>query len=232
MITVASYNIRKSVGLDWRRNACRIQSVIAELNADVVLLQEVDKRFGARDATLSANKLLEKLGYQFVPIAVRDNSLGWHGNAILYRKPLQLLACQCLEIPMLEPRGAVTVSLRVNNDQVLQVVGTHLSLLKSMRQQQILAIIEQLKCIAYDYIVIGGDFNEAKAEQWFNQPEFSDYNLVTPGLSFHATKPIQALDRFIIGPKLILKHSAVHQSLLSERASDHFPVTVQLEFPL
>ncbi|MEL7014297.1 MAG: endonuclease/exonuclease/phosphatase family protein, partial [Pseudomonadota bacterium] len=45
---VTSYNIRKAVGLDWRRDAGRIVDVLGEIDADVVVLQEADKRLGAR----------------------------------------------------------------------------------------------------------------------------------------------------------------------------------------
>ena len=40
---IASYNIRKAVGLDWRRDAIRILDVLEEINADVVVLQEADR---------------------------------------------------------------------------------------------------------------------------------------------------------------------------------------------
>ena len=49
---IASYNIRKAVGLDWRRNPGRIVDVLAEIDADVVVLQEADKRVGARAGVL------------------------------------------------------------------------------------------------------------------------------------------------------------------------------------
>ena len=48
MLSVASYNIRKSVGTDWRRQPDRILEVLGEIDADVVALQEVDRRFGRR----------------------------------------------------------------------------------------------------------------------------------------------------------------------------------------
>jgi endonuclease/exonuclease/phosphatase family metal-dependent hydrolase len=42
MITVASYNIRKAVGLDRRRDPGRIIAILAEIDADIVALQEAD----------------------------------------------------------------------------------------------------------------------------------------------------------------------------------------------
>lgn len=232
MLTIASYNIRKSVGLDWKRNPQRIYAVLAELDADVVLLQEADKRFGSRAGTLCQDTLFDDLHYRFADIATRPDSHGWHGNVILYRDPLKLIDCGRLEIPTVEPRGAIAARLEMPNGQILQVVGAHLSLLKQMRQQQMASIIAQVSQGKHDYAVIGGDFNEAKAERWFvDNPALADYRLITPGPSFHTAKPLRALDRFIIGKNLPVKQAAVHRSPQTRKASDHLPVTIQLELP-
>ena len=49
---VASYNIHKCRGLDGVTRPDRIVEVIRELGADVVALQEVDRRFGRRGGLL------------------------------------------------------------------------------------------------------------------------------------------------------------------------------------
>ena len=43
-ITVASYNMRKAIGIDRRRNPERVLEVLKEIHADVVALQEVTAR--------------------------------------------------------------------------------------------------------------------------------------------------------------------------------------------
>jgi len=53
MIKVASYNIRKAIGTDRRRSPDRIIEVLNEVGADLVALQEADRRFGKRTAVLS-----------------------------------------------------------------------------------------------------------------------------------------------------------------------------------
>ncbi len=230
MLTIASYNIRKSVGLDWKRNPERIQQVLAELNADIILLQESDKRLGKREGTLCENSLLNDMGYCFADVGIRELSHGWHGNAILYRQSLELIDCQRIEIPVLEPRGAVTAAFMLENGKILRVVGTHLSLIKSMRKEQITHIIQQLQQFSHDYTVIGGDLNEPKAERWFANSALSDYRLITPGLTFHASKPFRAFDRFIISRTIdSVITTTVHQTELAKKASDHLPVTLQLE---
>ncbi len=233
MLTIASYNIRKSIGLDWKRKPQRIYSVIEELDADVVLLQEVDKRFGTRKGTLCKDTLFADLHYRFIDIVTHPNSHGWHGNLILYRQPLKLLTCQQLDIPTVEPRGAISALFETNTGQVLQVVATHLSLLKRTRRRQISSIIKQVGQEESYYTIIGGDFNEAKADRWFiDNPKLANYRLVTPGSSFHTVKPLRALDRFIVGKNITVKHSAVHCSPQTRKASDHLPVTIKLDLPL
>src|SRR5690606_34951531 len=83
MIRVATYNIRKCVGLDWRRRPERIMRVLAELKADVVALQEADRRFGERFGTLPVGELHRHTGLRPVQLAGGGRRLGWHGNAIL-----------------------------------------------------------------------------------------------------------------------------------------------------
>lgn len=51
-IRVASYNIRKAIGTDRRRVPERVIEVLNELDADIIALQEADRRFGVRSAAL------------------------------------------------------------------------------------------------------------------------------------------------------------------------------------
>jgi endonuclease/exonuclease/phosphatase family metal-dependent hydrolase len=81
-IKVATYNIRKAVGLDQRRDPARILSVLNEIDADIVTLQEVDRRFGARVSALPLAMLEAETPYVPVPLNFRPAAIGWHGNAI------------------------------------------------------------------------------------------------------------------------------------------------------
>jgi endonuclease/exonuclease/phosphatase family metal-dependent hydrolase len=82
MLRLASYNIRKAVGTDRRRRPERIIEVLNELDADVVALQEADRRFGAREAAIPPHLLDEHSDLKPVPSQRPRGSLGWHGNAI------------------------------------------------------------------------------------------------------------------------------------------------------
>ena len=97
MIRVASYNMRKAIGTDRRRSPERVIEVLNEIGADVIALQEADRRFGARSSALPPHLLEEHSPYRPVPLPHRTGGIGWHGNAILVHKDVDIGLCEaCL----------------------------------------------------------------------------------------------------------------------------------------
>ena len=127
MIRVASYNMRKAIGTDRRRRPERTLDVLCELNADVIALQEADRRFGSRASALPLHLIEEHSDYKPVPLDARSGSLGWHGNALLVKKDVEVLGKDLVHLPSLEPRGAVLADLKLGATD-LRVVGMHLDL--------------------------------------------------------------------------------------------------------
>ncbi len=228
MITVASYNIRKSVGLDWRRRPERILHVLGEMDADIIALQEVDRRFGSRVSSLSAEVIAEETPYRIVRFAERPQSLGWHGNALLVRKPLRVLSQQALVLPSLEPRGAVMADIDIEHCR-LRIVGLHLGLMGRWRQKQAEAVLSQLHALEDRMpTVIMGDLNEWKAEGPTLRRFAHDHHVIDPGPSFHASRPTFSFDRIITSRDLRVEDKGVHTSDFARRASDHLPVWARL----
>ena len=70
-VTLASYNMRKAIGLDRRRDPRRVLDVLHEIDADIIALQEADKRFGGR-ASAVPHELIDSHGvYKPVHLGVR-----------------------------------------------------------------------------------------------------------------------------------------------------------------
>ena len=101
MIKVASYNIHKGIGLDRRRNPERVVEVLREIDADVIALQEADRRFGAKACVLPHHLLDEHSDWKPVDFGLRALSMGWHGNVILVRKSARIVASEPLHLPAL-----------------------------------------------------------------------------------------------------------------------------------
>ena len=121
-LTVASYNIHKAVGLDRRRDPERILSVLHEINADVVALQEADRRFGRRETVLPRDMLDDLSHYHAVPLNHRPDSIGWHGNALLVKRGISVMDAGVVPLPTLEPRGAVRADDR---DRIRPAASVH-----------------------------------------------------------------------------------------------------------
>ena len=228
MLTVASYNIRKSVGLDWKRQPDRILEVIAEIGADIVALQEVDRRFGRRTSSLSVEHIGEATDYVPVRFGARPTSLGWHGNTILVRKSAKVLSHKQIPLPQLEPRGAVMADIEINGI-VVRVIGMHLGLVGLWRSRQALAVLQMLEKLEQKLpTVIMGDLNQWTTEGGALAHFAETHNIVAPGPSFHSSRPMLPLDRIITDLDFAVESAGVHMSDQARRASDHLPVWARL----
>jgi endonuclease/exonuclease/phosphatase family metal-dependent hydrolase len=228
-LTFATYNMHKGVGLDGRRDPDRIIAVLREIDADVIALQEADRRFGTRESILE-RRALDDTPWRHAPVAKRDRSLGWHGNALLVRRTIEITHAEPLDLPTLEPRGAVRADLAFGGRKV-RVIGMHLDLSGLLRRQQLRHILAQCHACEDDMpTVLMGDFN-----QWGRSggtlSELPDgWAAVGTGPSFPSRRPLAPLDRIIHGPGWHCERSAVHHSALAAIASDHLPVSADLRF--
>lgn len=229
MIRVASYNMRKAIGTDRRRRPERTIDVLNELDADVIALQEADRRFGSRLSALPLHMLEEHSDYKPVPLDIRAGSIGWHGNALLVRKSVEVVDRALVHIPALEPRGAVLADVRVSGVD-LRVVGMHLDLSGLWRRRQAHAILAHLAHRAGDPpTVLMGDLNEWSAKGGCLRDFGSHHVFAECGRSFHARRPIAQLDRIMVSSKLTILESGAHHSASARKASDHLPIWASLK---
>lgn len=221
MIRIASYNLQKCVGLDLRRRPDRILNVIADLAAQVVVLQEADKRLAPRMAALP-HEMAEAEGWQVVEFGQPGGSLGWHGNAMLLRPSLRVIETQHIELPGLEPRGAVRADLDTDLGR-LRVVGLHLGLVRRYRLLQVAAIMRALARLAPCPTVLAGDFNDWRGGAALDAAA-KGVDFVSTGPSFPAPRPVARLDRLALSPDLEALATGVHRARPARVASDHLPV--------
>lgn len=222
---IASYNIRKSVGLDWKRDPNRILNVLRELAADIVLLQEVDRRVGARQGTLPTPIDPDGLKYSYVDLAERPRSVGWHGNAILFGPQITLISCDRIPLPSFEPRGAVTALFQKHDAKPFRIIGAHLGLQKAMREKQAQAISKYMNALPNDLpCILAGDFNEWRMHGAACRVFEERYEVLTPGPSFHTSRPTLPLDRFVITSNVAPRACHVFKTATTRKASDHLPI--------
>jgi endonuclease/exonuclease/phosphatase family metal-dependent hydrolase len=246
-LTVASYNVRKAIGLDRRRNPQRVLDVLHEIDADIIALQEADKRFGGRGAALP-HELIDEHGL-WMPVyigvkhrrplekarkhvdallKINTRNMGWHGNAILVKRQIGVLDCAALELPTFEPRGAVMAELLVG-DHPIRVIGMHLDLSGLWRRRQMRAILDAIAERPQRMpTVLMGDTNDWREVNGCLKELGPNYQVAPTGPSFHSRRPIACLDRIIVDREVRVDEAGVHLSAASKVASDHLPVWARL----
>lgn len=229
MVRIASYNIRKAIASDRRRRPERILEVLNEVDADIVLLQEADRRFGTKTSAIPPHMFAEYGPYRPVGLAKHAGGIGWHGNAILIREGRVEVERSCpLVLPALEPRGAVLADLRLREGR-LRVVGMHLDLSGLVRRQQAHAILAHVEQQPHRLpLVMAGDLNEWRVSHGCLRDFGQRHQSVPLGPSFHARRPVGRLDRMFVSADVEVEDSGVHHSLLARTASDHLPVWATL----
>ncbi len=223
-LRIASYNIRKARGLDQKVRPGRTLDVINALEADVVVLQEADRRLGARPPAIPREMIETETDFTLVEMSVNGTSLGWHGNAVFVRNDLPIRATNRIDLPGLEPRGAVAVDFGIGPG--LRLIGAHLGLRRRDRTLQ-LEVLRDARAES-GATVIAGDFNEWSATRGL-EPLADRFKTHAPGHSFHARRPVAGLDRFALSADVTLRDSGVEQRPLAKRASDHLPVWSDVE---
>jgi len=222
---IATYNIHRAIGRDGIENPERIISVLNELNADVVALQEVGYVSG------EPGNLLEYLGESTQARVIEgitfEDERGHYGNAILSRHPVNFIQLHDISVPSREPRGAIELRLEVE-DKVVQFIATHLGLRPVERREQVEKLVPLLTASSADIKILLGDLNE-----WFlwGRPLRRLHRVFgnTPALAtFPSRWPLFALDRLWVQPASIVESMQIHKSTNAKTASDHLPLVAQL----
>ena len=239
-LRLMTYNVHSCVGTDRRLSHERIAEVIAHYDPDVVALQELDYkrlRSGGQD---QARLIADDLGmmFHFHPaLRIKEEM---YGDAILSKRPLSLRKAG--ELPTvgarrpLEPRGALWVSVTVGNVQV-QIINTHLGLNGRERMMQIADLLgtrwigaEQ----AATPMILCGDFNSLPGSAVHRRATsvFRDaqrlHSRRTWQPTFPSYFPMVRLDYVFVSPDLRVERMTVPRTRLTQTASDHLPVVVDL----
>lgn len=220
---VATYNIHRCIGIDRRHDADRVASVIRELGADIVGLQEVDARYHIEDGDDQAEYLADATGMSAVSGPALVHHRGSYGNAVLTRWPVK--AVRRVEIGVIgrEPRAVLDTDIEIAGVGV-RVIVTHFGLSSSERRLQTEMLVRMLGSRDERCTILLGDFNEW-APIGHTLRRLNGVLGRSPAVrSFPSRLPTLALDRIWVSPASALVRLGTHRSRLACSASDHLPV--------
>lgn len=226
-LRVASYNLHKGRGMTGPHAPERNLQVIADMKPDIITLQEVDFRFGARPEALPRALIREITG--LVPVQMRttgETSLGWHGQSVLLRPDLaEEAVLRRLPLPGIEPRGALAV--RVAG---LTLIGVHLGLARSSRRAQLARLMAKAARLSSNAVMMMGDFNEWRGDRGLES--LAMLRVIAPGPSYPAPMPRLRLDRIAVSHAVEVRATGVEDSPLARQASDHLPIWAEITLHL
>ena len=229
-LTVATWNMQKGFGTDFRRDPARSTRVIAALGADILALQEADRRFRSRAGVLDLGALHEATGLTPVPLPgpTGTRAHGWHGNLLLTRQA-DVQDVRTLRLSGIEPRGAVIADL-VHGEKPLRIIAVHMGLMRRARVTQAAELAEEIAGDDRPTLLLG-DLNEwRRGTASALAPLYDRFAHAATGKSFPAPLPLLPLDRIFISHAPRAVDAAVHDTLAARRASDHLPLVARISF--
>ena len=140
---IATYNIHKGRGLDWRVRIERISTGAPGSEADIVTLQEVINHQHRSPEEHQASYLAEQLGYFYSVGETRKHRNAAYGNVTLSRWEFETERHIDLSVIGREPRGALRTDIRVGHE-LLHIYNVHLGTAVGERDEQARLIDERL----------------------------------------------------------------------------------------
>ena len=238
---ILSYNIHRAIGVDRRFRPERVVKIIANYDADIVLLQEVDEGAPRSRELDLAKELAIDLGFPYR--AVGHNVTlrkGRYGNATLSRFPILSERNIDLTIDLWKRRGCqhTAIALDGRHDRRLDVFNLHLGLSAGQRARQIELLARSSEMTALSpaaACLVGGDFNDWRSllvpflTQGMNFRSATDSATGRPLLTYPSFFPRGPLDRIFFRGPLVLDSAYRCRQRLSRVASDHLPIVADFE---
>jgi endonuclease/exonuclease/phosphatase family metal-dependent hydrolase len=238
-VRIVTYNVHSCVGMDGRLSAARIARVLAQCEADVVALQELDVRRARSRHRDQAHEIARDLEMEFHFHPALQVEEEQYGDAVLSRFPMRLVRAGGLPGSTLarglEPRGALWVSIDLGGRE-LQLINTHLGLLAKERDVQAEALLGPQWLGSPDCrgpVVLCGDFNAPPGTVPYRRiaQRLSDAQLANgrkPGKTWLSHYPVRRIDHIFLGDGLEVTEVAIPSGRLVRTASDHLPLVVEV----
>jgi endonuclease/exonuclease/phosphatase family metal-dependent hydrolase len=226
-IRLASYNTHGGIGRDGHFVPKRIADVLAEIDADIIALQEVESRATGFDMLAY---LKHATGFNAIAGPTLLRATGDYGNGLLTRCCTSSIKRIDLSVSRREPRGALDVEMDCGG-WPLRILATHLGLVPAERREQIQRLLAVLEGDQPMATVLLGDINEwflwGRPLRWLH----AHFKRTPCPATFPARFPVFALDRVWVKPRSLLRNIRVHDTALARMASDHLPIVAELNNP-
>jgi endonuclease/exonuclease/phosphatase family metal-dependent hydrolase len=243
-ISLITYNIHKGFGFGKIRFLLpKMREAIAELNPDVVFLQEVQGKHRRREKRIESwpespqfEYIAENIWPHYVYAKNAVYQSGHHGNAILSKYPFERVENINLSSINRASRGILHTQLTLNDiDRTrIHLLCVHLGLFKVEREEQLKALMMRINEAVPEHepLIMAGDFNDWRMD--LSKPLQQELGIEEAffsvegqhARSFPAIRPSLCIDRvYFRGVKV--KDVQCLQGKPWRMLSDHIPLYAQ-----
>lgn len=234
---IVTYNIHKCQGFDRKTSPSRIISILQELHADILCLQEVVNAPGDPAHAPSIYDQAETIARAFPHYtwcfgANRPLRGGTYGNMTLTRLPLRSWRNHNLTHARREERGVLQTDIELPGSHLVHVFNVHLGTSFSERRHQGRRLLSEAvlsdPTLRAPRLVLG-DFNEW-TQGLTTKLLRSTFSTVRPHhreripRAFPGIFPLLSLDHCYYEPPLELEETLLWRTRASLIASDHIPL--------
>lgn len=240
VIRVMQYNIHFGVGTDGKYDIDRLVKEITKINADIIVLNEVDKHYSERSSYMDMADYIAgtlKMNYIY-DSSIRNpastasgGKLREVGNAVITRFGIELKETKFYSVGDTWPRVITKSLVTLDDGRKITVAVTHLGLTQEGRIVQTQEAKDWLAADMAGPLLFCGDFNAVPDSREI-QTVYSFLHEAFDGkkniYTFSTTSPSSHIDYIFANDKITFKQNAT--VIQSKTASDHFPIMVDFTF--
>ncbi len=228
LIKVVSFNIHHGTDTNNQPSLDRILTLLQQIKADIINLQEVDMLRPSTGEQKQASFLAQRLGMRFIYGAVREYAQGSYGNAILSRYAItssrNIILADSKDI-----RYCLQADIRTHN-QTISIFNTHLGLSQPARYKHLVDIILPDILSVNNPALLAGDFNAPPSNPEITMVNnfLTDTFIKNSGIqinTFSANNPTARIDYIFVNEYI----TPLDYYIIDTDVSDHLPVVAKVE---
>jgi endonuclease/exonuclease/phosphatase family metal-dependent hydrolase len=240
-LRLVTWNIHKGIGTDRSYRLDRVIAVLAELDADLVCLQEVDEHVPRSEYERQGRRLADALGYGHAALGLNVKvKTGYYGNLTLSRHPLADVHNVDLTIPPKKRRSGLVTRVLAGHASGWLVANVHLGLLHLERKMQVRRLLAHLfeGALPGQPLVIAGDWNEWRSRLVKTTMSEHGFHMARNDerpqgeRTWPSRRPLVALDKILYRDPVRCESVACVLDDVTRVASDHLPLVVELASPI
>lgn len=229
-LSILCYNIHGGYDLKGARDLKRIHTLLEEHKIDIAVFQEVETR-PSRGGTADDIAVIAGVErpHHLAGLTMQEEG-GWYGNLIVSRYPIiRGVTHDLVTAARLEPRSAIDALIETPKG-LLRIIGTHLSLLASVRWQEVQKLLQLASAVeAHEKnpMLLMGDVNEWRGGARLLKHLDDTFVSLPVARTFPACFPLFHLDR-------VWAHNVPNvtaqrlRTPVTRRLSDHLPILVNV----